>query len=119
MANIPTLNKPRGNIKVLHVTDTTVNLKWNCEYNEKNYHIISHNMKNKTSRYIKHLYSNEISTSNIEKQRITDLEPGCLYKFEILCLNMGKVSNDEEIEFSRLISREIITNKPSGNFLQN
>lgn len=105
------LNKPPGIINVFDITDTAINLQWNNNYSETRSHIFIYNIEDKSKKIKKYN-----TTSNSEEYRITELYPGCVYKFEILSL---RTDSSLELEFDRFLSKEIITDKPLGTVYKN
>ncbi|XP_051161032.1 twitchin-like isoform X2 [Leptopilina boulardi] len=98
------LNKPPGIINVFDITDTAINLQWNNNYSETRSHIFIYNIEDKSKKIKKYN-----TTSKSEEYRITELYPGCVYKFEILSL---RTDSSLDLEFDRFLSKEIITDKP-------
>ncbi|XP_051161051.1 twitchin-like [Leptopilina boulardi] len=89
-------------IKVLDVSEETVNLQW---YNKKSGTCIYliHDLTNNKSI---HEYSKDVNKGNLTN-RITTLRPGNTYKFEFVCFNAKGT-------FNRYLSNEIKTYYPQG-----
>ncbi|XP_043461815.1 fibronectin type-III domain-containing protein 3A-like [Leptopilina heterotoma] len=104
MRNIQKLGRAPGGIKVLDVTDRTINLQWKNYYNSTMYYIFVHNLRNGISKFVTKCKVQGFN--NTTEFRITELSPGMTYKFEILNLQFDPFL---EKSFVRQISDEITT----------
>ncbi|XP_043461827.1 titin-like [Leptopilina heterotoma] len=108
--NVPILGKEHGTVSVVDFTDTTVNLKWDIVYNRTFQYLIVHNINKKTSKFLKKFVARRKLSNTIE-YRVKELEPGYIYKFEVLCLKADDLT-EYDLDFERHVSKEVITENP-------